>query len=391
MVKCDRPRGRPERAGACTVLVVTLILSTAANAQDPPSLNLQCSDPCPLSVTHRATLGNDPEGAWMRLGSRVAMDREGGFVAWDTYDPGTVAVFSRTGEYLRSVGGPGEGPGEFNEIRDVSVLPDGSLAVLDGSYRLATFSEEGAYQHTVGSPRPYDWLVPYDADRILMGVKGGLRSAEPSLLLGTIEHLGGAESELGQDPETGAARYRVELPPGAFRPGGGRRMPGGSMPVMSQSAPGPRWVVFGQHGDSLVMLSTESNASDAVGLGLVHEDEGEEELQRFTVQGAAEAPPDRVAIWATYLARPEALASASVSGGGAEVGVATAPEDQAIRGYTTRVGLFPTRRGGTGSLIEIPETIVGGVLSDGSVYTYRVEGSGRVVVDVWSVYWTASR
>ena len=41
-----------------------------------------------------------------------------------------VKVFSRAGDYLRTIGREGEGPGEFRRPGDMFLLPDGNVGVL---------------------------------------------------------------------------------------------------------------------------------------------------------------------------------------------------------------------------------------------------------------------
>ena len=54
-----------------------------------------------------------------------------------------VRVFDTAGAYMRTVGGRGEGPGEFSRAEAIAVLPDGRLAVRDpGNMRVQVFDLE---------------------------------------------------------------------------------------------------------------------------------------------------------------------------------------------------------------------------------------------------------
>lgn len=54
-----------------------------------------------------------------------------------------VRVFDAAGVYLRTLGGRGEGPGEFNRAEAVAVFPDGRLAVRDpGNMRVQVFDPD---------------------------------------------------------------------------------------------------------------------------------------------------------------------------------------------------------------------------------------------------------
>lgn len=54
-----------------------------------------------------------------------------------------VRVFDAVGTYMRTVGGRGEGPGEFSRAEAIAVLPDGRLAVRDpGNMRVQVFDPD---------------------------------------------------------------------------------------------------------------------------------------------------------------------------------------------------------------------------------------------------------
>lgn len=63
---------------------------------------------------------------------------------------GNVKVFDPSGSWLRSVGRPGDGPGESRLVSDVVVTQDDMLIVLDvGHRRLSTFDSAGVHQGDV--------------------------------------------------------------------------------------------------------------------------------------------------------------------------------------------------------------------------------------------------
>ena len=103
-----------------------------------------------------------------------------------------VRVFDANGTYMRTVGGRGEGPGEFSRAEAIAVFPDGRLAVRDpGNMRVQVFdsdtgeTDEWEYNsgnaYRAGSPlytdvRGRTFLLTTDQSRdnivILLGSEG---------------------------------------------------------------------------------------------------------------------------------------------------------------------------------------------------------------------------
>lgn len=97
--------------------------------------------PIALDATPRLTLGGKDEGPEsffrVRRGT-VAVDGAGNIHVVD-FDAKRVVVFDSTGKHLRTLGGPGQGPGELMFPNTISVMPDGRVSVLD-------FSKDGVVQ-----------------------------------------------------------------------------------------------------------------------------------------------------------------------------------------------------------------------------------------------------
>lgn len=59
---------------------------------------------------------------------------------------GEIRIYSPGGEWKRSIGGKGEGPGEFSRIERLGALPGDSLYVFDrGAQRLSIFRRDGTF------------------------------------------------------------------------------------------------------------------------------------------------------------------------------------------------------------------------------------------------------
>jgi hypothetical protein len=71
----------------------------------------------------------DEEGELFGVVSSVFRDDQGGFYLLDS-QLNEVKVYSPDGEFIRSIGRPGEGPGEFQNTGDACLLSDGRIAVV---------------------------------------------------------------------------------------------------------------------------------------------------------------------------------------------------------------------------------------------------------------------
>lgn len=70
----------------------------------------------------------------------------------------TVLTFDSAGQFVRAIGRPGAGPGEFNQPDRMGLLNGGLIAVHDaGSYIQQVFSSEGILVRSVADPHIPDW------------------------------------------------------------------------------------------------------------------------------------------------------------------------------------------------------------------------------------------
>jgi hypothetical protein len=87
--------------------------------------------PATIALEELWRVGGDSEGEGELFGviSQVAMDADGNVYLLDQ-QLSEVGVFSAQGEYLRTIGREGEGPGEFRNPQDMFFLANGNLGVL---------------------------------------------------------------------------------------------------------------------------------------------------------------------------------------------------------------------------------------------------------------------
>ena len=96
-----------------------------------------------------------------------------------------IRVFDSFGRHLRSIGGPGEGPGEFQSLDVVEELGDGRFAVLDVDLRRITiFGKEGEFLLTGRSSCPTDGCCSGGSDPIRLPLPkaelSGLETSSPT-------------------------------------------------------------------------------------------------------------------------------------------------------------------------------------------------------------------
>jgi 6-bladed beta-propeller len=131
------------RSGTAVRLILGfLFLPAHSEAQRAPP------DPsAPASFELLSVVGDDPareEAVFGKVGS-IALSGAGEVFVLDNMAMAVRVFDGRTGEYLRSLGGPGEGPGEFQRPLTVTVEGDRVVRVLDGATgRVSSFSLQGA-------------------------------------------------------------------------------------------------------------------------------------------------------------------------------------------------------------------------------------------------------
>ncbi len=125
------------------------------------------------------TVGALEGDSWETFGnvSRVAFDGEGDLYILDS-GAGHVVVMSPSGEYLRTIGSKGDGPGELGNPFGFAITPDGRVAVYDFSKQgFQLFTREGEFLESV-SFDPQDGIPgrdihPSPSGDLIAG--GGLR------------------------------------------------------------------------------------------------------------------------------------------------------------------------------------------------------------------------
>lgn len=146
---------------------------------------------------------------YLKYGAGLARDRAGNIWVADSGE-GVIRQFDAAGRFLKKVGGPGQGPGEFSRPGAIHVTEDGDLLVLDfGNVRLAVLSGQGEYKRNIKLTRRYEDFCEFKGKIYL--VFNGPR--EDRRIVDVLSLSGELLGSFGEAPEFGpVAPYNVRIP-----------------------------------------------------------------------------------------------------------------------------------------------------------------------------------
>ena len=139
------------RGGACSVALLSLWLASPLSAQEAIDLPGEDRSLTPdFEEVYR--LGTPSGEDWEQFGNVRALGFDGRGLLY-VFDDQTdrIIVVGPQGEYLRALGGPGEGPGEFRSVMEFAVMRDGEVVVADSGYpAYHVFDANGDFVRRVG-------------------------------------------------------------------------------------------------------------------------------------------------------------------------------------------------------------------------------------------------
>jgi hypothetical protein len=111
------------------------------NAASPTNPDCRISFATDLSIEPKDQEGN------IRIYQPAAFNVDAkGFIYICDYKEPSVKVFDSQGDFVRTIGRKGNGPGEFENAGTMAILPDGRLLVLDWELmRVSIFSHDGQF------------------------------------------------------------------------------------------------------------------------------------------------------------------------------------------------------------------------------------------------------
>jgi hypothetical protein len=192
----------------CSALVqLAIIMSATIAPAAPPPLTATLTEQWRLTESDDSPLiGDIIDAATDAAGNTYLLD----------FKLQTVIVIDPKGAFLRTIGGPGDGPGETRMPSRVFVEPDGRVGLLDAmSSRLVWFDAAGqpaSGGHLRLNADGSGTLVTYDARRIAGGYVAAFMVADPSkqtrafqTVLARVPDDGTAPVILYRAPDTAAS------------------------------------------------------------------------------------------------------------------------------------------------------------------------------------------
>ena len=162
----------------------------------------------------------------------IAVDDEGRIHVLDGQTL-NVRVFDPAGEYIETLGGPGEGPGELRTAESVVLLADGRVAVNDQlGFRVQVYRP--------GSGESEAW--PYSADGVVLGLRQlySDRRGRTFVVAPQLSSSGGLVPRIIVLDADGAPRDTLHPPDGDFEPPSvGLELAMGAGPARTISQPVP--------------------------------------------------------------------------------------------------------------------------------------------------------
>ena len=120
--------------------------------------------------------GSPPEALFSDI-RQIAVDARENIYVLDGKES-QVKVFDREGKHLRTIGRPGQGPGELDNPRSISISSD-EIVVTETSRRLSFFSLDGSYLRTLSTKETWALMAECDSQGNIIITTATLDPKEP--------------------------------------------------------------------------------------------------------------------------------------------------------------------------------------------------------------------
>lgn len=121
-------------------IIVSTIILISCTGEDDQNVTVDRSNvPNTITMKSNLVIGLEEQPAEYQFGQPIAVrtDVEGNIYVADRASK-YIKVFDQDGNYLRSLGGRGRGPGEFQEMEFMEWTPEGNLVLMDRGNMLYT-------------------------------------------------------------------------------------------------------------------------------------------------------------------------------------------------------------------------------------------------------------
>lgn len=142
-------RGRDRARTTAAVIACFMLATGGVHAQDVAVPSAPSCPSCTIRLRPVASLGRAGDPVDVNP-SGVVVQRPGGYAIAPVGDRAQLAFYGSSGAFERVTGREGQGPGEFNNIRSLALLPSAAIAVLD--YRLTLLTPAGALMTSKALP-----------------------------------------------------------------------------------------------------------------------------------------------------------------------------------------------------------------------------------------------
>ena len=206
----------------CVCIAAILLSSSGARAQlSRVGDEISCSE-CSIELRDIAVLGRFEDPTSPKSISEVARTPDGHFFVIPTYMPGVVAEYDGSGGFIRTLGRPGQGPGEFTTFFGPRIISgaDGALHVFNQARhtRLDPANPGNAQLHTLEIP-PLAGAAILSGGRFIVsrGLRNPLLGSYPLHLFDANgDHIRSFGPDLGPEV-TGYERLMIVGPAGEDR------------------------------------------------------------------------------------------------------------------------------------------------------------------------------
>lgn len=145
------PRSGTRRCRKTRACVGTMFLALLVGCEQGGSVEIatesrtdgvRCGLPDTVVVERDLVVGSDPRQAWFGLVSDIEPHTRGRMLVVDAIGP-RVMMLGRYGTVVTVFGRRGQGPGEYEDVSGIAVLPSGDVLVRDPRRAVMRFTPEG--------------------------------------------------------------------------------------------------------------------------------------------------------------------------------------------------------------------------------------------------------